>query len=197
MILSLVLAIVLFISVAMLIQEGLWSNALTLVDVIFAALVATCFWEPLAMWLENLVPGGTYLWDFVALWLVFCLSYLVFRVATDLISRVRVRFKRPVDWTGGILCAVFVGWVMVCFTATTLHTAPLAEHFLWGEFYDEPEDRIFLGVLAPDRQWLGFVHRLSHGSMAGKEPFDAPADFIDKYAKRRKEYETVTGIFAD
>jgi len=196
MVLSLVLAVILFVCVAMLVREGLWSNALTLINAIFAALVATSLWEPLAGWLEGLVPSGTYLWDFVALWAIFCVCFLVLRAVTDLISRVRVRFKRPVDTAGGILLAVLVGWMMVCFTAMTLHTAPLAQRFMRGDFYDQPDDKIFLGMMAPDRQWFGFAQQLSNKSMAGSNVLGTNEQFINRYGERRKQYETVQGILA-
>jgi len=195
MVLSLLLAIILFVSFAMLFREGLWNNALTVVNALFAGLVASSFWEPVATWVEGIVPGGTYLWDFVSLWLIFCVMFLVLRTLTDLISRTRVRFKKPVDAAGGALFALWVGWILVSFTAMTLHTAPLAEHFLG--FYAQPDQKIFLNMMAPDRQWLGFVQQLSKGSMARGNPFDPQGQFINKYAKRRKDYEGVQGIFAE
>ena len=44
----------------------------------------------------------------------------------------------------------------------TLHTAPLARHFLGGAFQREPDSKMFFG-LAPDRVWLAWVHRESKG----------------------------------
>jgi hypothetical protein len=195
MILSLLLAIILFVSFAMLFREGLWNNALTVVNALFAGLVASSFWEPVATWMEGMLPGGTYLWDFVSLWLIFCVTFLVLRTLTDLISRTRVRFKKPVDAAGSALFALWIGWILVSFTAMTLHTAPLAEHFLG--FYAQPDQKIFLNMMAPDRQWLGFVQQLSKGSMDRGNPFDPQGQFINKYAKRRKDYEGVQGIFAE
>jgi uncharacterized membrane protein required for colicin V production len=195
MVLSLLLAIILFVCFAMLIREGLWNNVLTAVNALFAGLLASSLWEPVATWLEGFVPSGTYLWDFISLWLIFCIAFLVLRTLTDLISRTRVRFKKPVDAAGGILFSLWVGWVLVSFTAMTLHTAPLAEHFLG--FYEQPDQKIFLNMAAPDRQWLGFVQQLSKGSMDRGNPFDPQGQFINKYAKRRKEYEGVQGLLAE
>ncbi|MFV2065391.1 MAG: CvpA family protein [Pirellulales bacterium] len=197
---SLVLVIILFVCVAMLVREGLWSNGLTLVNVLLAGLVATTQWESLANWLDEQMPSGTYLWDFVSLWMIFCLSFLITRVLTDLISRVRIRFKLPLDWAGGILLALLVGWVMVCFTSMTLHTAPLAEHFMAGQFYDTPDDRIFLGMFAPDREWLGWVGSVSAGTFrveGNGEPFPTAEEFIARYAERRKEYEQIKTLLTE
>jgi hypothetical protein len=207
MYLSLLLTVILFGCVAMLWNEGLWSNLISLVNVMIAGLVATSLWEPLATWLDGLIPRGTYLWDFAALWFVFGLTYVIMRAITDLLSRVRVRFKLPVDWVGGILGAVWVGWILVCFTSVTLHTAPLAKNFLRGDFYDTPDDKIFWNMFAPDRQWLGFAQQLSRGSLSthapegrgdeeGRNVLDPQGEFIQKYAQRRADYEAVSGFLA-
>ena len=46
--------------------DGLWSNAIRLVNTITAALLATNFFEPVAQWLDNKVSASyTYLWDFL------------------------------------------------------------------------------------------------------------------------------------
>ncbi len=205
MILSFVLTIILFVCVAMLVREGLWSNAITLFNAIFAGLLATSLWEPVAGWLDDQFPRGTYVWDFVALWVVFCASAALLRALTDLVSRTRVRFKKPVEWTGGIILALAVGWVMVCFVSMTLHTAPLAQQFMRGNFYDVPEDNIFWGIAAPDRQWLGLIQQVSRATLSGpsaagggtRNVFDPQGQFIPQYAKRRAEYEQVKGIIME
>ena len=53
MVLSLLLAIILFVCFAMLIREGLWNNVLTAVNALFAGLIACSLWELLATWLEG------------------------------------------------------------------------------------------------------------------------------------------------
>jgi len=197
---SLVLVVILFVCVAMLVREGLWSNALTLVNVLVAGLLATTQWEALADWIDDQMPSGTYLWDFVSLWTIFCLSFLIMRAITDLISRVRVRFKLPLDWAGGIVFAVLVGWAMVCFTSTTLHTAPLAEHFMAGQFYDTPDDRIFLGMFAPDREWIGWVGSVSAGTFhieGSDDAFPTVEAFITRYAQRRRQYEQINTLLTE
>ncbi len=139
--LPVLLLVVFFACLAMMIGEGLWSNAIMFFNVMTAALLATNYFEPLASWLERKDPTYTYVLDFLALWTVFCGVLILLRLATDKVSRVKVRFKRPVEWGGGILFALWVGWIMVCFTTFTLHTAPLAHSFLGGAFQPEPRKR--------------------------------------------------------
>jgi len=169
--------------------EGIWANALRLVNVIFAALLATSFWEPLAAFLESNVSASlTYFWDFISLWLLFCVFLVIFRTVTGFASRVKVKFMGIVDRSGGAFLAACIGWVMVCFTLMTLHTAPLARNFLFGAF--RPGEKMFVGM-APDQQWLMFVERQSKGSFSRAQPrvFDPERKFILNYEKRRATLE--------
>jgi hypothetical protein len=195
--LTILLAAILFACIAMLYAEGTWSNAIRLVNVITAALLATNFFEPLARALDGWQPAYTYVWDFLSLWGIFALCMVIFRAVTDRVSLVKVRFLNVADRIGSGLFAVWIGWMMVCFTLMTLHTAPLSRNFLFGGF--QPEQRMFLGF-EPDRQWLGFVQKESLGALCRsatraeweqeKHVFDPHADFMVKYATRRADLET-------
>jgi hypothetical protein len=89
----------------------------------------------------------------------------------------------------------------------TLHTAPLSRNFLFNGFL--PKSHMILS-LAPDRQWLGFMYQVSRGpfcrsasddevktyeAVNATDPdaklciFDRNANFIPKYATRRKLLE--------
>jgi hypothetical protein len=188
---TLLMLVVLFACIATLYADGLWSNAIRLVYVVTAALLATNFYEPLAARLEKWQPSYTYVLDFVSLWLLFVVFAVILRVLTDFLSRVKVRFLKIVDRIGSALLSLWIGWVMVCFTLTTLHTAPLARNFLGGDF--APEKRMVMG-LAPDRQWLGFTQQMSRGpyawsSSGEKTLFDREGCFMPKYASRRNDFE--------
>jgi hypothetical protein len=183
--------------VAMLYREGMWSNGILLVNVVTAALLATNFFEPVAGFLEARMPWASYLCDFLSLWMCFCAFLFLLRMATGYASRVRVRFLGIADRVGGALLAAWVGWVLVCFTMMTLHTAPLSRNFMDGGF--DPEERMLFG-LAPDRQWLGFMQKMSLGTFCrstgpqdgpeGKRVFDPGSDFMLRYATRRANIET-------
>ncbi len=146
--------------VGFLFADGMWSNAVRLINVVTAALLATNFFEPTARWLESQFPSFTFAWDFLALWGLFVLFMVVFRVLTDFASRVKVRFLKIADQIGSGLFAAWIGWVMICFTMFSLHLAPLAREPFGGGF--QPEKRMILGF-APDRLWLGFVQKVSRG----------------------------------
>jgi len=197
--LDLLLMLALFASIAMLYREGLWSNAITLLGVILSGLAASSLFEPVARGLEAMQPELTYLWDFIALWLVFSLSFVLFRVAADLLSAAQVRVRKALDSIGGGVLALWIGWVMICFSTMTLHTAPLPRDFFGGAYEPDPDHGIFFG-LAPDRQWLGLVQSVSRGSLSNSPSegvegedamnvFDPRAEFIYKYAQRRRNFE--------
>ena len=122
--------------VAFTFREGMWGNAIRLVNLVTAGLIAMNFFEPAAKFLEEQVESSlTYFWDFMALWAIFCVTLLLLRLLTDYtVSRVKVRFLNAADRWGGIVFGVFCGWFMVCFTTASLHTAPLARNFLYDGF---------------------------------------------------------------
>lgn len=212
-ILPAILALIIFICMAFLYNAGMWNNAIRLINVVTAALLATNYFEPLAKWLDSMVPSLTYLFDFFSLWLLFIIFMVIFQTLTSSASKVKVRFLTIADRIGGGLFALWIGWVMVCFTLMTLHTAPLSRNFLFGGF--TPGENMFLGM-APDQMWLAFMQRQSKGSFSrsigneeqvkyGKEldsaVFDPDGRFIAKYAERRggleKNIEGGKGICPD
>ncbi len=196
MYLWLILTLVFVGCLAFLVNGGLWTNSLVLINTIMAGLVAFNYYEPLARWLDSQMPSFTYFWDFLSIWLIFAVAMGLMRTVTDLSSRIKVKFRRPVDLIGGIVMACAVGWVMVCFTTAALHTAPLARNFLDGNFQPTPNSRMYMG-LAPDRKWLGIVRRVSKGSFYHRGPkdnrsafvFGQAQDYVNKYAQRRAEWE--------
>ena len=116
MFLTILLIVVFVACFASLMIGGLWSNTLTLVNVLTAGLVATNYFEPLADWFDAQEPAYTYLCDFIAIWLIFGIMMTLLRTLTDYMSQVKVKFFMPVEQAGGMLMACWVSWVIVCFT---------------------------------------------------------------------------------
>lgn len=169
--------------VAFIFGEGMWSAALRLVNVVTAALLATNLWEPVARLLEGTIGlSFTYWWDFLSLWGIFTVSLLALRFLTRRLSQVKVRFLSLADRIGGVVFAICVGLTMVGFTTFSLHTAPLAEKFLFGGF--DPHGRI-------NSQWASFVWHASKGPLSHMESNTFPADFREKYAARRAALEVM------
>ncbi len=190
MYLTLFLLAIFLACVAMLWNEGLWSNAITLINVLLAAIFASNYFEPVAAWLDGALPSYTYLWDFLALWLLFVISFGIMRVVTDLLSRTRVKFKMPVEHVGRVLLALWAAWIMISFTCFTLHTAPLPPNSFGGGFQPTPNSSNFLG-LGPDRIWAAFMQSRSRGALSrvwDLREFDPNSEFILRYHDRRAVY---------
>jgi hypothetical protein len=194
MIISLILLGV-FIAVAFAVWgEGPWSGLIMLLNILLAASLATAWYSPLVRWLEPKFPSYTYMLDFVVIQGLFCLFLLLFRDVTDRLSRTRVRFRKPVELVAGPLIAVITAWVMVGFTAATLHTAFVPRSFIQSS----PDARLFFG-LGPDRWWLSWMRAATaHGPFGSAEQaFDPEGDFIDRYATRRKLLEKQESLRID
>lgn len=202
---SMLLLLVFFIIIAMLWNEGCWSNILTLINVLLAALIATNYFEPMADWVEGFSDGMhsyTYLWDFLSLWGLFFLTYGILRTVTDQLSKTRVRFKMPVEHVGRVFFAGWAALVFISFLSMSLHLAPLAAVPLRGSFHEKPDDGVFFG-LALDRNWLGLMQSRSRGALSHKGGsdasnneddnerlvFDPKSEFIFKYHSRRETLE--------
>lgn len=163
-----------------LLAESMWSNAIRFINVVFAALLATNFWEPTAKLLDSAMKGGSYWWDFVSLWVLFALFITILQTVTNTISRVNVRFLGIVNKAGGIVFACITAAVLVCFANFTMHTAPLAETAFRGGFPSQSS-------ISPDRMWVRFASWTSGGSLApftGANKFDG-GRFASTYASRR------------
>lgn len=168
-------------------REGPWSGLIMLLNVLLAASLATAWYPVVVARLEPLLASYAYLLDFIALQGTFCVLLLFMREITDRLSRTRVRFRKPVELAAGPLVAMLTAWVVVCFTAASLHTAPVPRALI----QPTPEARMFFG-LAPDRRWLAWVRGSSaRGPFADSDHvFDRDADFILRYADRRKALES-------
>ena len=201
--LNLVLLLIFLLCVAALWFQGLWSNVVTLINVLLAAMLTLNYFEPVAKQLEGLEPSLVYLWDFIALWGLFALSLGLLRVVTSMLSRTRVAFNFWVETVGRSLTAIWIAWLFVGFICVTIHTAPLGPHPLG--FQRTPKSGTFLGM-APDRHWLGFMQSRSRGALSRPETdaaklspleqdknaavriFDPESRFILKYYHRRVQF---------
>lgn len=187
---------------ALLFREGLWSNTLTLFNTVTAGLIATNYFEPITRWLGDMVPFMDFNWDVIVLGVLFAGSLVVLQLLTKTISKYHVRFHPIADQAGGYFMALWAGWVAVCFMCFMLHTAPLSRTFFYDGF--KPEEKLFYG-LAPDRQWLGLVNKISNGGGLGRNEydeqgnvrsvFDPQGEFMLKYASRRGFLEKKESAF--
>jgi hypothetical protein len=115
---------VFFAGFAMTVNEGLWSNSITLFCVILAGLIAVPGGLALAAYvLEQAKPAPENEWAFKfgSIWGVFFFAVMILRIATDRISRIRMKFVKPLDVAGGILVGLVVSLMLTSFSAMMLY----------------------------------------------------------------------------
>jgi hypothetical protein len=192
LILSLILFVILAGATALLTLGGLWRALVTFFNVLVAACIATAWYETLAGFLDRYLASFTYLLDFLSIWFIFIVVFSLLRAATDWLAPHAIAFPKLVDRFGGGLVSFIVAWVLMSFTAASLHTAPVTR----GAIQPTPETRMFLGF-APDRAWLAWVRNSSLSgpfSRGAPHVFDEKGDFILRYADRRLKLEQSEGL---
>src|SRR5262245_12426159 len=107
---------VFFAGTAMMVREGMWSNAIALVNILISGLVAFGFYSPLVIYLDEMLKGEyTYLLDFLCIWALFVITMIVCTVMTSMASKVRMRFKNPIDPIGGPIVGALAAWLLASF----------------------------------------------------------------------------------
>lgn len=187
--------IVIFAGLAMMVREGLWSNTITLVNIIISGLVAFGFYSPLVVYLDEEVTSGqhTYWLDFAIIWALFCATMVICRSLTAAASKTRMRFKYPIDDVGGPLVGFIAAWVLASFTLATLHASPMPKAQFGGKlvYVDTYTASI---ITQPDAAWLQFVETMSQPASLGtsvKNSFSAKG-FVKIYGDRREKFEKAT-----
>lgn len=194
---------------------GLWSNMLTLINLILAATIASGFFEAVSTAFDNsinLETGDryigrlapyTYLLDFLSLWGLFFVSFGLLRLFTDVASKYRMKMNIWVELVGRSVFAVMIAWVFICFAVFTLHTAPMPTSAFGGQFQATPQARNFLGI-GPDRLWMAYLSSRSRAAFSrgtfhasalhpddldkNIQPFDSKGEFIYRYHDRRETF---------
>ncbi len=178
-------------------SEGVFGAGLTFLCVLFAGLLATNFFEPIA----NMIDGGAgsitrdYA-DVVALLGLFIALTFIGRLATDNIAPTEIEYDARVYQVGRWLFALATGYTTMAILLTAVHTAPLPRNFLGFA----PERKNLFDICAPDRQWLGFVQHISENVLATGRIFDGSQakvpettqtvwpSFAIRYATKRQDY---------
>jgi hypothetical protein len=200
MILAGLFILIMIVFIAEIGKDGIWHSLLTFFNVLFSGTLTMNFFEPLALHIDEMFPSFSYFADFLAFWILLIGFSLSIRFATQNLSKVRVRFLKPVDLIGGLFFGSWTGWIVVSLVATSLHLAPLTVNSFGGNFQATPESRMFL--FAPDRNWLALTHKTSQGSFARPADstgnnlhlFDPSGEFILTYGARRATLETLPSL---
>ena len=156
LLLPLLLLVILAAATGLLALGGFWRALVAFFNVQLAASLATAWYPTLADLLEGQVPAYRYLLDFLSIWLIFVVVASLTRAATDWLAPNKVAFPPLVERIGCGIASFLTAWVLMAFTAASLHTAPVPRDFI----QPTPEARM-LSILSPDRAWLGWVRHSS------------------------------------
>ncbi len=149
-------------------SDGIWGAAQTFVCTLLAGLLAMNFFEPLANFLEGMLPR--YYCDIVALLGLFTALTFGLRMGAEHLAPSYIQVLPMLDTAGRYVFGAITGYLTMAIMLTALHTAPLPREFMGFK----PERNNFFGG-APDRQWLGFVQYVSEHPLAKpifKDRFD-------------------------
>jgi hypothetical protein len=182
---------------------GLWSNLITLINLFLASLLASSIYQPIANELANINDTYRPLYDFIAVWLVFVLSFMILRGVTDILSAYRLKFDPVTEMIGRSVLSVWIAGVFVCFSFFTMQMAPFPPS-VYGDAKKSQEE---LGTL-PDKLWLAFIQSRSRGALSAskekglwpeyqlpshpddagedKRVFDPYAEFLDNMRFQRR-----------
>lgn len=191
-----IFAIALFASFAMMVREGLWSNAISLVNILISGLAAYGLYSPLTITIDEYFDGQlTYVLDFVVIWGLFVVTMVILRAATGAASKTRLRFKNPIDPVGGPVVGFMAAWVLATFVMATLHTSPMGKEQFSGKLVHADVDSPS-ALSAPDLHWLRFVGAMSAPEALGSSStgrFGAKG-FVKIYEDHRSKYDAAPSV---
>lgn len=189
--------IVIFAGLAMTVREGVWSNTLTLINVIISGVVAFGFYSPIVAYLDEEVTSGqhTYWLDFAIIWALFAVTMLILRTLMVAASKTRLRFKHPIDPVGGPILGFLAAWVLAAFTLATLHTSPMPKNQFGGKLVYSDADSASM-ITSPDAAWLRFIERVNPASALGSGSTDkfSAKGFVKIYTDRREKFDKAEGM---
>ncbi len=132
-------------------SEGLWGSALMFFNVVFGALIAFNFYEPLASMLDRTGIGWGFS-DTLCMLGLFCATVLALRLTTVTIAPAQVRFPPALYHAGRFAFGAGAALVTMAVAILAFHAAPVHKKlFTVIDYRSKPP--FGLGL---DHGWLGF-----------------------------------------
>lgn len=145
---------------------GLWSNIVTLINLLIAALLASSLYQPMAQALHGINESYRDLYEFIGVWAVFCLTFFILRGATDTLSAFRLKFDPLTEMIGRSILSIWIALVFICFSFFTMQLAPLTPAFYGSEATATEASQV--GTM-PDKLWLAFIQSRSRGALSASQ----------------------------
>lgn len=187
-----IVAIVFFATFAMCIQQGLWNNTLTAINMLLSGVIAFGGYMPLAkMAVDSFAGSYTFIIDFVAIWLLYVVAFIVLhRLLAGQLSKTRLRFKHPIDTIGGPAMAAVAGLLMSGIVGASLNAAPF-EKAAFGNVFLEAR----APITNPDVMWLNIAERVMAPDNLGTSSSKfTQKEFMADFASQREALEKEEGL---
>ena len=130
---------------------GSWNIMINLVNFFIASLVASSYFELLAEKIESFNSSFTYLVDFIAIWLLFVVTFILLRLATDFLTKYQLRMNIWAEYAFRTVLSLWLAISFSYFVFFTFHLAPLPT----SNFVTNPQQKMF--GFGPDQQ-LSLIH---------------------------------------
>lgn len=151
---------------------GLWSNLITLINLLIAAMVASSVYP--AIWTKLVVsfpsrPKFTqpnqFFFEFLSVWIAFVMTYIILRASTDFLSGYRMKFDPITERIGRSILSIWIACVFICFSFYTLQMAAISPLAFGNDSFVRQAN---LGV-GPDKLWLAFIQSRSRGALSSSK----------------------------
>jgi hypothetical protein len=152
-------------------SEGLWGSALMFFNVLFGAMIAFNFYEPLAALLDRTGINWGFS-DTLCMMGLFCISVLLLRMTTETIAPAMVKFPTPIYHVGRLIFGLGGAVITMAVIILAFHAAPVHKKIFTAIQYDS-KPPFKLGI---DHQWLGFFQHATGAVFArygvgSRDPF--------------------------
>ena len=133
-----------------LMSEGLWGAALMFFNALFASLISFNFYEPLAQIIVDNASFASSFADSLAMMLLFVVSLLLFRLATETLAPSMVRFPTPLYHLGRVVFGLGAALITMAMLLLGYQASPVQKKMLgvmdykYKPLYSERFDRDFL-----------------------------------------------------
>lgn len=192
------IGILFFVGFAMMVQNGIWNNLISLFSIVIAGLVAYGVHQPLVVMADESTGGSyTYLLDFPILWGVFGLTVGLLNFLANAFSRNRVNFPEQVDGYGGAAVAAIGAYFLVAFSMSTMHVAPLSYDTAGGAYeYGVTPKKVessfaeASSLMKPDLAWLRITESVLSQEAFGDAGFSAKI-FVSEHGQHRKKFQEI------
>ncbi len=142
-------------------SEGLWGAALMFFNVLFGAMIALNFYEPLAKLLDSTgIPWGFS--DTLCLLGLFCVAVVILRMTTETLAPAQVRFPTPIYQLGRLIFGLGGAAITIAVVILGFHCAPVHKKIFQSVNYNTSPP-FGLGL---DHHLLGLFQRVTGDAFA-------------------------------